>query len=383
VDVEPRRVRQSVAAPLDERVDRSDKKEEREVNQISAVYRVEVRRGRGGELEADHLVTVIASDGELEGRRKPPPNPERAPSDWVTCFRSGCKPFQALPLVERGHADRFGFGDRELAVMCASHNGAPVHIEVVRSILDRIGLGEEHLLCGFHFPYDEAASDQVRCDGSDLSPVYNNCSGKHAGMLALAVAEGWPVEDYVRFDHPVQRACLAAVAEVCEADPDGLSLVVDGCSCANPAVPLSTMARAYSRLARARREDPSARQKALARLAHAMVSHPVLVAGEGRLCTDLMRAAGGEIVSKTGAEGLQCVAVRSAGVGIVAKVQDGANRAKGPPIIDFLAKNGWLSPDALAKLDEWRRPVMKNHRGIEVGTVELEIEKILPGHLEE
>jgi L-asparaginase II len=347
----------------------------------SIVYRVEVRRGRGRELEASHRVTVIARDRPAEAGARGEPHPEMAEYDWLTCFRSGCKPFQALPLVERGHADRFGFGDPELAVMCASHNGAREHIEVVRGILERIGLGEDHLLCGFHFPYDEASSDQVRCDGSDLSPVYNNCSGKHAGMLALAVAEGWPVEEYVRFDHPVQRACLSAVADVSGVDPDGLSLVVDGCSCANPALRLSTMAQAFSRLARSLEDATSERQRALARLARAMTSEPVLVAGRGRLCTDLMQATDGGVISKTGAEGLQCVAVPAAGVGIVAKVHDGANRAKGPAIIDFLERNGWLSPRALDQLDKWRRPVMKNHRGIEVGTVELEIERILSGHL--
>jgi L-asparaginase II len=294
----------------------------------SANYRVEVRRGKGHELEANHIVTVFASDGADTPRL----SPEMAANDWVTCFRSGCKPFQALPLVERGHADRFGFGEAELAVMCASHNGAREHIEVVRGILVRIGLREETLECGFHFPYDEASTDQVRCGDSKLSPIFNNCSGKHAGMLALAVAEGWPVKGYVQFDH------------------------------------------------QARESDSSPRQKALARLANAMAAHPVLVAGEGRLCTALMRAGEGEVVAKTGAEGLQCVAVPAAGVGIAAKVHDGANRAKGPAIIDFMAINGWLTPRALEQLSEWRRPVLKNHRGIEVGTIELEAERVLPGH---
>jgi L-asparaginase II len=287
----------------------------------SANYRVEVRRGKGHELEANHIVTVFASDGADTPRL----SPEMAANDWVTCFRSGCKPFQALPLVERGHADRFGFGEAELAVMCASHNGAREHIEVVRGILVRIGLREETLECGFHFPYDEASTDQVRCGDSKLSPIFNNCSGKHAGMLALAVAEGWPVKGYVQFDHPVQKACIEAVADVCGVDAEGIPLVIDGCSCANPVFSLSTMAQAYARFAQARESDSSPRQKALARLANAMAAHPVLVAGEGRLCTALMRAGEGEVVAKTGAEGLQCVAVAAAGVGIAAKVHDGAN----------------------------------------------------------
>jgi L-asparaginase II len=346
----------------------------------SALYRVEVRRGRSHELEATHLVTVIASDGNGEAV---PRRADLGAHDWVTCFRSGCKPFQALPLVERGHADQFGFDLPELAVMCASHNGAREHVEVVRRILDRIGLREKDLLCGFHLPYDEASTDQVRCIDRDFSPIYNNCSGKHAGMLALAVAEDWPIEDYVDFDHPVQKACISAVAEVCGLEAADLPLVVDGCSCANPAMSLSTMARSYSLLARARENGASVRERALARLGRAMVTHPLLVAGEGRLSTDLMRAGEGTVIAKTGAEGIQCVAVPAAGVGVVAKVHDGANRAKGPPIIDFLSVNGWLTTAAQEQLAGWRHPVFKNHRGIEVGTIELEVEEIPLGHLQD
>jgi L-asparaginase II len=345
------------------------------MKQNAALYRVEVRRGGSGELEAAHHVTVVAADGETGAGYR-----ELGAHEWVTCFRSGCKPFQALPLVERGHADSFGFGLPELAVMCASHNGAREHVEVVRGILERIGLTENELLCGFHFPYDEASTDQVRCGGGDLSPIYNNCSGKHAGMLALAVAEGWPVEDYVDFDHPVQKACITAVAEVCDLGPGDLPLVVDGCSCANPSMPISTMARSYARLARAREDGATARERALAQLARAMVTHPLLVAGEGRLCTDLMRAGEGSLIAKTGAEGIQCVGVPGAGVGVVAKVHDGANRAKGPAIIDFLATNGWLSNRAREQLARWRHPVFKNHRGIEVGAIELAVEEIQSGH---
>src|SRR5262249_4136067 len=137
----------------------------------------------------------------------------------ITFFRSGCKPFQALALVELGHADRFGLGTRELAVMSASHNGAEEHVAVVRGILARVGMEENDLLCGFHYPEDPTNDARLRAGELAPSPVYNNCSGKHAGMLALARALGQPTQDYVAFEHPVQVTCVRAVAEVCGVDP--------------------------------------------------------------------------------------------------------------------------------------------------------------------
>lgn len=340
---------------------------------VSACYRIVVERGPLGVAEAAHEVSAVAwvpeheSDDRLasSGRARGDDSADR-----LTFFRSACKPFQALPLVERGHADRWGFGPRELAVMCASHNGAALHVEIVRGILERIGLDESRLLCGFHFPEDPANDARLRAATEvERSPVYNNCSGKHAGMLALAVAEGWPVEDYVAADHPVQRACLAAVAEVCDVRLDQLPLAIDGCSAANPALRLSAMALGFSRLARARDGEAGRdeRERALARLRRAMIDHPDVVAGEGRFCTDLMRATRGALVAKGGAEGLVCIGVPSQGAGVALKVHDGGRRAVSPPAIAFLTEMGWLSSDAAKALERWARPVVRNHRGLAVG----------------
>jgi L-asparaginase II len=326
----------------------------------SARYRVHVRRGAPGQDEAVHEALVVSwtPDGDAA----------REGEDLVTFFRSACKPFQALPLVERGHADRFGFGDRELAVMSASHNGAAEHVSVVRGMLDAIGLDERHLLCGFHYPEDPDHDAALRRGALTPSPVYNNCSGKHAGMLALAVAEGWPVEDYVSFDHPVQKAVLAAVAEVCGVDLSSMSLGVDGCSAANPAAPLSAMARGFSSFARARASSGAdARERALARIRTAMIAEPVLVAGVGRFCTDVLTAGAGAVITKTGAEGLQCLGFPGTGVGVAVKVLDGSRRAVGPVALAFLRDGDRLSSAALGQLERWAHPSIQNHRGLVVG----------------
>jgi len=341
----------------------------------SAAYRVLVRRGENGSPEATHLATAIAWVPE-GGRGLPTSPPDRG--DFVTYFRSACKPFQALPLVERGHADSLGLDAGALAVMCASHNGADEHVLAVRDILARSQVDESELLCGFHYPEDAKNDARLRAGLVAPSPVYNNCSGKHAGMLALAHAEGWPRADYVGFGHPVQLACIGAVAEVCGVDRNGLPLGIDGCSAANPALPLSAMATGFARFAQARPDQGDARERALARLRRAMGEHPEMVAGEGRFCTDLMRATGGEVVTKTGAEGLQCLAIPSLGVGVAVKVNDGARRAVGPAVIAFLMRQGWLSREAATALGRWARPKVKNHRGLEVGEITVEALAAVP-----
>jgi len=355
------------------------------VSRRAAAYRVAVRRGRGGPVDAEHRVTAVAwvEDGRAPGGGAGGAGgatAAAAEAGPVTFFRSCCKPFQALPLVERGHADRLGLSERELAVICASHSGGRVHVAVVRGLLARLGLDEGALLCGFHFPQDDESEAALRCGRVGHSAVYNNCSGKHAGMLALAVAEGWPLADYVAADHPVQRACVAAIAEVCGADPAAVPVSIDGCSAANPALSLTAMARGFARFAAARpgADAGDARERALARLRTAMQRHPVLVAGERRFDTDLMVAARGALVSKGGAEALQCVAVPAARAGVALKVHDGHHRAVGPATIAFLAEHGWLEPDAVAALKRWAEPVLHNHRGLEVGDVRVFPEASIP-----
>lgn len=340
---------------------------------LQAVYRVEARRGGAGIVEAVHRVMVVAWDADLEAKATRGASPERLLplGAFLTFFRSGCKPFQLLPLVERGHADRLGLGDRELAVASASHNGSPEHLEAVRAILRSAGAAEEALLCGAHAPRDEAS---LSAYATHPSPIYNNCSGKHAAMLALAASEGWPLSGYVEAEHPVQRALVEAVGDVCGVPVAGMPIAVDGCSAANPALSLAAMARGFHRFATA--GSGGLRERSLLRIRAAMAAEPVLVAGVGRLCTDLMRVTAGAVVTKTGAEGLQCAALVKPGVGLALKVEDGSDRAKGPALLAFLRENRWIDEDAHAALEHWVHPRLTNVRGFPVGRLEWSAEPI-------
>lgn len=327
--------------------------------------RLDVVAWRGTIPESRHRVHLAVSDaaGRLTFAT--------VPDGVSTSFRSAAKPFQLLPLVERGHAERWGWSDEELAIMAASHTGSARHVERVAGILERLGLTDRHLACGYHEPLDPGSRDRLRA-GAAPSPLFNNCSGKHAGMLCLARSEGWPVEGYERADHPVQRAMRAAVAH-CTGTPEAeLAVAVDGCGVSVFGLPLAGMARAYARLAAAV-PDGDARERALARIRHAMQTHAWAIGGEGRLSTALIEATGGRLTAKGGAEGLQCVALPD-GRGLAVKCEDGNPRAVGPATIAALARLGALHDEVRARLAAWERPVVRNAAGQDVGRLEASFE---------
>jgi L-asparaginase II len=318
---------------------------------------------RGGAPESEHRVEAVAMDaqsGVLAATDR---------ADRVTFFRSSAKPFQALALVERGHADALGLTERELALTCASHNAEPMHVEGARAILAKAGRTENDLECGYHDPRHEPTLEWLRTQPpSARSAIYNNCSGKHAGMVALAAREGWPVEGYTAPDHPVQRTAIANIAEICGVDAARLPVAVDGCSAANPSLPLLAMARGFARFAAAQSGAGDARERALARLRHAMLAHPEMVAGTKRFDTALMRVTNGRLVAKAGAEALQCVGVPSLGVGLAVKVIDGTRRAVAPAVVGLLRHLGLLADAEVLALDEFANEPIVNCRARVVGS---------------
>ena len=322
---------------------------------------IEVVVWRGEIAESRHRVHAVAADPHgralLDG------------GDLVTTYRSAAKPFQALPLVERGHAERWNVSDEELALMCASHTGSPRHVECVRGILGRLGVPESALVCGYHDPLDSESLARLRAHPEERSPVYNNCSGKHAGMLALALAEGWPIEGYERPEHPVQKAVRASVAELGGLSSAAVQTAVDGCGVPVFALPLAAMARAYARLASASAEG-EVRERALAHIRGAMMSHPRATGGAERFATQLMEAMPGRVVAKGGAEGLECLGLPERGLGLAVKVGDGGTRAVGPAVIEVLDHLGVLSEVERERLQSLRSPRLKNVAGREVGRIE-------------
>jgi len=319
---------------------------------------IEVLVHRGEIVESRHRIQVAVSDAA--GRVVLATDP----AGYVTSFRSAAKPFQLLPLVERGHADRWNCSDEELAVMAASHTGSPRHLGLVAGLLDRLGLEARHLACGFHEPRDPQSLAAVR-SGAPPSGMYNNCSGKHAGMLMLARSEGWSIEGYERPDHPLQRLMRATVAECTGFREEDLQVAVDGCGVSVFGLPLAGMARAYAMLASAG-AGGDARGRALARIRDAMRAHPVVIGGEGELSTAIVQETAGRILAKGGAEGLECMALPG-GLGVALKCEDGHARARGPASVAVLARLGALDGDARARLGAWERPPVHNAAGAEVG----------------
>ena len=280
--------------------------------------------------------------------------------------RSACKMVQALPLVESGAADRAGLTDQHLALACASHNGAAVHSDLASAWLADLGLGDDDLRCGTQIPADEKARHGLRADGVSPCQVHNNCSGKHSGMLTLNRDLGGGPE-YIDPDHPVQRAIRAATAETAGEDVTGHA--IDGCSAPNFVVSLQGLATAMAGYAAPDQAFSGARATAAARLRDAMMAHPVLVAGEGRACTALMRAANGKAAVKTGAEGVFCAILPEAGLGIALKIDDGSTRGSHAAIAALMARYGALSTDDPTFKAYADAPLL-NRRDIDCGRIQ-------------
>ncbi len=315
---------------------------------------------RGGMLESAHAGHAVICDdrGEVVEAWGDP--------EAVIFPRSSCKMIQALPLVESGAADRFGLGSAELALSCASHNGAHVHTGAVGRWLSGLGLGEADLRCGPQMPDDPEARKELICSEGAPCQIHNNCSGKHAGFLTLGRHLGAGPE-YVEPDHPVQRAVREVFEEVTGELSPGYG--IDGCSAPNFATTVHGLARAMARFAVADPDGP-VRERAEARLARAMAAHPVLVAGEGRACTNLMRAMGGKAVVKTGAEAVFVAIVPELKRGVALKIVDGGTRASEAAITALLVRLGVLEAGHPV-VGRYLTDPMRNRRGIAVGEMRL------------
>jgi L-asparaginase II len=262
--------------------------------------------------------------------------------------------------VRAGVLERFGFGERELALMCASHNGEPAHVALVASMLERIGATVDDLGCGAHPPSYELAAAALAARGERPTQLHNNCSGKHAGILALAKVLGAPFAGYLEAGHPAQRAVIAMCERVSDDVFDGDKLAVDGCGIPVYATTLYKAAVSFARFATLR-GLADADAAALARVGAAMAAEPWYVAGTGRFDTDLIRASRGRIVAKAGAEGVHCDALLDAGLGVALKVVDGSRRAAAPATLAVL--------DALRVLEPAAREALRPHAAVPVKNV--------------
>lgn len=282
----------------------------------------------------------------------------------LTFLRSSGKPVQALPTVESGALEAFGITAVELAVICGSHRGEAMHLHAVRSILTKIGLGEPDLQCGVHAPAEPRAAEQLIASAEHPQPIHNNCSGKHAGMLALSRKIGADTAGYQDPDHPVQRQIADAMSAMLGIDAVHGPRAIDGCGVPVWAAPLANIAAFYARLATS--EDGTA----LARIRSAMSAHPEMVSGSGGFDTVLMQAGAGDLVSKGGAEGLRCVGVRSRGLGIAVRCEDGGTRGLDPVLPALLRDLDAIDEELAAELGRHIPRVVRNWSGRDVGRIE-------------
>jgi L-asparaginase II len=324
---------------------------------VTAPFSVVCTRGRHIESSSPVDVAVVDAAGRVVAG-----SGDAARRTW---WRSAAKPFQAAACLRDGAADRYGFDDEALALACASHSSEDAHLVVARRMLAACGAVEDELACGGHPPLSPRVHDALVRAGVTPTPLYSNCSGKHAAMVALARHHGVVVAGYERPAHLVQQRALAEVLAATGVARDDVDIAGDGCRAATFFVALSAMARAWARLATD--DDP-----VLARLRRAMVAHPHLVAGSDRACTRILRGAAGRVVVKVGAEGVYCAALPERGLGVALKVHSGDGRCAPVALAGVLAQLDERLGLGLPH-DEWRglaSPAVHDTRGDVVGALE-------------
>jgi L-asparaginase II len=315
---------------------------------------------RGGRVESCHrgAIAILDAGGAV--------HTAIGDIDRPVFPRSAVKSIQALPLIECGAADALGFGDRELALACASHSGEPAHVALASSMLERAGLDGTALECGAHWPNRQEATIELARSGASPTALHNNCSGKHSGFLSVCSHCGIDHHGYVRMDHRLQDMVRDAMEGVTGA-PHGLdNSGTDGCSIPTYAIPLKSMALGFARMATGTRLGPK-RAAAARRLFSACMAEPFYVAGTGRACTNIMEAGKGRVFVKTGAEGVYCAAVPELGLGIALKCDDGAGRASETTICAVLAHLLRDHAELSGTLANLAQPTFRNWNGIEVG----------------
>lgn len=280
----------------------------------------------------------------------------------TTYIRSAAKPFQLIPLMKHQIHQYFAFTEQELAVMTSSHSGEKGHVEQVLRILEKAGLSPDFLKCGTHAPTDGKSRQELYRQGLPPHVLHCNCSGKHSGMLALCKAMGWDYLDYLHVTHPLQQEILAEISHVTSFPQAKIGLGVDGCGAPVYALPLTSMAWGYARLAEG--------SGVLGTISAIMRKNPWYVGGTGRFETHLMKVQGDRLVAKTGAEGIFCLGILPEGLGVAVKISDGNSRALPPVLVQLLRDMGLLSSRDFEELQDFARALLYNHSRMVVGDIQ-------------
>lgn len=316
---------------------------------------IEVTRGPVVESRHEGIAAVVKADGAVVA--------SWGDIDQPVLPRSANKPIQAMAFVESGAVERFGLGNEHISLACASHYGEKRHVETVRAWLKKIGLGEDDLECGTHAPRLQGSIEELAREGRTPTAAYNNCSGKHSGMLTTAVQHGEPTRGYITYDHPVQRRLRAVMSDLCGVDANGFAHGTDGCGIPTLATPLRLLAQAMASMA-----DPSRLSSkhadAAGRIRVAMNAEPFMMAGTGSFGSRINGALPGVVQVKGGAEGVFCAMLPTLGMGIALKMWDGAARASEIAMATLLGHLGVLPADQCRSL---MHPPVKNVVGLLVG----------------
>lgn len=319
-----------------------------------------VKVRRGNHIESCHQVhiAVVDSNGNLLHHTGEP--------NGKVYARSSMKPIQAIPIVETGTADYYEFSDADLSLCTASHNGEPMHTNRVVSILRRVGLEDNALKCGTHIPRWQETYKNLILSNKEVTPLYNNCSGKHTGMLATAKFMDEPTESYYLQDHPVQQRIIQAISEVCNYPKDDIEIGIDGCGVPVHGLPLDRLAYGFARMAK---PDTLGGERAntVRRITNAMTVAPEMVGGTDRFCTDFMAAGRGRFFGKAGAEGVYCIGDTETGLGIAIKVADGNGRAVYPAAMEVLVQLDLLENEQIEQLKKYHHPKLQNARSEVIG----------------
>ncbi|MCB9231573.1 MAG: asparaginase [Bacteroidia bacterium] len=289
--------------------------------------------------------------------------------DQLVYPRSALKYFQVLPLLMSGAVEAFGLDEEEIAVMCASHNGEPRHLEVVQRILRKAEISEAQLQCGAHNPLSVNSWEEMIRQGIRPTQLHNNCSGKHAGFLALSKYLGHSPENYLDLDHPVQKMVRAVVAKMCGLPEDQLHPGLDGCSAPNYALPLKNLALGFRNLAEP--EGSNSLQEACARVVKAVSAFPEMVGGENRYCTEMMQICAPNIIGKLGASGVYAMTFTDQKLGVAIKMDDGATGPQYTVAQELIRATGRFSAEACQPLQKYLTTPVLNCVGLEVGVTRI------------
>ncbi|MFP4018840.1 MAG: asparaginase [Bacteroidales bacterium] len=321
---------------------------------------VEVTRNKVAECIHRGDIAIVDVDGNLVKYT--------GDIEKYTYMRSAAKPLQAMNVVISGADEEFNFSSEEIAIMCASHYAETEHLQVVRQILDKINLDEKSILAGKSKPLSKKVAFEYAWKNFEDNVLFNDCSGKHAGVLAVCRHKNYTLNDYISEAHPVNQEILEIISTMTDYDKDSIATGIDGCSLPVHAMPLHSMARGYANLSNPQNLKQGYAHAAR-RISDAMVENPFMIAGTDGFCTDLIANTNGKLIGKIGAEGVYCVGIKDKGIGIAVKIEDGLMDILPPVVMKVLTDMEILNDNERKALENYS--IMSNHN--DIGTVVGEI----------